>query len=113
MSRPVVVEVVREVVVVPPPSEVIISLGPDDAVTLRTMLGGLKRDARRAAVKANGGDKVMADRARHLVKEIIDALSAQGINPPDGASSGLPDDLDYSAEVEGRDEEEEDDDIAF
>lgn len=116
MAKPVIVTATRAVPVVPPPSEVVISLDPADATVLRTMLGGLKRDERRAAVQANGGDKEMADRARHLVKEIIDAMSAQGINPPGGEpADSLPSDLDYSGQGEASavDEEDEDDDLAF
>jgi len=110
MAKPVIVTVTRAAPVVPPPSEVVISLDPADATVLRTMLGGLKRAERRAAVEANGGDKEMADRARHLVKEIIDAMSAQGINPPGGEpADSLPSDLDYSGQSEASDVDEEDD----
>lgn len=58
---------------------VTMTLSPGDAKVLRTMLGGLRRKVRREAVKANGGGKDSANRARFLVKEIIDAFEAQGI----------------------------------
>jgi hypothetical protein len=68
-----------------------ITLEGHDAQVLRSMLGALTRAERRAATQRNGGSKESADRARFLVKEIIDALDAQGvtrlnevpITPPD------------------------------
>lgn len=76
------VTVIRPSVVLPPPSLITIELDLEDATVLRLMLGGLKRAERRAATRSNGGTKTQADRARYLVKEIIDALSAEGIKPP-------------------------------
>lgn len=73
---------VRPSVVLPPPSSVTLELDLSDATVLRLMLGGLKRAERCAATKANGGTQEQASRARYLVKEIIDALSAEGIVPP-------------------------------
>lgn len=68
-----------------------IELNGYDAQVLRSMLGGLTRAERRAATRRNGGSKAAGDRARFLVKELIDALDAQGverlnevaITPPD------------------------------
>lgn len=68
-----------------------IELSGHDAQVLRSMLGGLTRAERRAATGRNGGNKASQNRARFLVKEIIDALDAQGvvrlsevpITPPD------------------------------
>ena len=68
-----------------------ITLEGHDAQVLRSMLGALTRAERRAATQRNGGSKESGDRARFLVKEIIDALDAQGvtrlnevpITPPD------------------------------
>jgi hypothetical protein len=68
-----------------------ITLEGHDAQVLRSMLGALTRAERRAATQRNGGSKESGDRARFLVKELIDALDAQGvtrlnevpITPPD------------------------------
>lgn len=68
-----------------------INLEGHDAQILRSMLGALTRKERRAATRRNGGSKESGDRARFLVKELIDALDAQGvtrlsevpITPPD------------------------------
>lgn len=68
----------RPAVVVPPPTSVTITLDIGDAKVLRTMLGGLRRKVRREAVKQNGGNKASANRARHLTKELIDAMDAVG-----------------------------------
>lgn len=72
------VSAIRPAVVVPPPSSVTLTLSGEDARILRTMLGGLRRKTRREAVKQNGGNKASANRARFLVKEIIDAFDAEG-----------------------------------
>ncbi len=68
-----------------------LTLKGHDAQVLRSMLGGLTRAERRAATRRNGGNKASGDRARFLVKEILDGFDAQGatrlnevaITPPD------------------------------
>lgn len=73
------------------PIEVTINLKGHDAQVLRSMLGGLTRKERREATRRNGGSKESGDRARFLVKELIDAMDAAKcprlsevpITPPD------------------------------
>lgn len=73
------------------PIEVTLTLKGHDAQVLRSMLGALTRAERRAATRRNGGSKDSGDRARFLVKELIDAMDAAGcprlsevpITPPD------------------------------
>lgn len=68
-----------------------ITLDGHDAQVLRSMLGALTRKERREATGRNGGNKDSQNRARFLVKELIDAMDAQGvtrlnevpITPPD------------------------------
>lgn len=93
--------------VVPPSKPIIldatISLSGYDLQVLRSMLGGLSRAERRAATRRNGGSKAAGDRARFLVKELIDAIDAQvggdgrltevPVTPPDqkaNKEAGLP-----------------------
>lgn len=71
--------------------EVTFTLKGYDAQVFRSMLGGLSRAERRASTRRNGGSKASGDRARFLVKEIIDAMDKEGvvrlsevaITPPD------------------------------
>lgn len=87
----VTVSTKRTVPVAPTLIEASITLKGHDAQVLRSMLGGLTRAERRASTRRNGGSKESGDRARFLVKELIDALDAQGvvrlsevpITPPD------------------------------
>lgn len=75
-----------------------IALSGYDAQVLRSMLGGLSRKTRRESTASNGGNKASANRARFLVKEIIDALDKQGVTrlsevpvtPPDQANINVP-----------------------
>jgi hypothetical protein len=88
---PVSVSSTRIAPVAPKLINVTLLLQGHDAQVLRSMLGGLTRAERRAATRRNGGSKESGDRARFLVKEIIDAFDAQGatrlgeveITPPD------------------------------
>lgn len=81
----------KTVPVAPAIIEASIVLKGHDAQVLRSMLGALTRKERREATGRNGGNKASQDRARFLVKEVIDALDAQGvtrlseipITPPD------------------------------
>lgn len=80
--------------VAPRPPEVLsatITLEGHDARVLRSMLGALTRAERRAATRRNGGSKESGDRARFLVKELIDALDAQGVTRLDEVPITPPD----------------------
>jgi hypothetical protein len=68
-----------------------ITLEGHDAQVLRSMLGALTREERREATGRNGGNKTSQDRARFLVKEIIDALDAQGVTRLEEVSITPPD----------------------
>lgn len=68
-----------------------ITLEGHDARVLRSMLGALTRKERREATRRNGGNKSSADRARFLVKELIDALDAQGVTRLDEEPITPPD----------------------
>lgn len=68
-----------------------ITLEGHDAKVLRSMLGALTRKERREATRRNGGNKASGDRARFLVKELIDALDAQGVTRLDEEPITPPD----------------------
>lgn len=68
-----------------------ITLQGHDARVLRSMLGALTRKERRAATRRNGGNKDSGDRARFLVKELIDAMDAQGVTRLDEVPIEPPD----------------------
>lgn len=82
---------VRTVPVAPVLLSATLNLQGQDAKILRSMLGALTRAERRAAIRRNGGSKTSATRGRFLVKEIIDALDAQGVTRLDEEPITPPD----------------------
>jgi hypothetical protein len=82
---------VRTVPVAPSLISVTLTLAGKDGKILRSLMGALTRAERRAAIRRNGGNKASANRGRFLVKEIIDALDAQGVTRLDEEPITPPD----------------------